>query len=413
NVKEWVGKGRDALVSFVGYIIKNKDIIINWSKWIFGAIVVTKILTFTTALYGVTTALYGVVKALTALSLLKVTLGASAVASPVGLGILATLGIGGAIAIGIKGIKDHLDHINSLKFENVKILNESMGGGKKGILSGGAFDVQKANREAFIGDIERLKKEGKSLAEVLKNLKESFAPSEILSTYGTTFNTMVSAAEKIYMKPKPLPVTSQTGVSWTGGLSLGGESAYPSLTKPEFDPYKSIIPNVDAILKSQQAMMSFDKEVRKNINTPKQMSQGWISFGNTMSNVLANSVMQAGNAFENIVSSFKRMLTIMATELAAKAAFFGILNLISGGTVGTLKSFLGFRQHGGPVMAGSPYVVGERGPELFVPQQSGNIIPNQQNDNSTWNINFNGSQNTESDISLANRINRLKRDGHI
>jgi hypothetical protein len=33
------------------------------------------------------------------------------------------------------------------------------------------------------------------------------------------------------------------------------------------------------------------------------------------------------------------------------------------------------RQHGGPVRAGSPYVVGEAGPELFIPRQSGYIAP--------------------------------------
>lgn len=33
------------------------------------------------------------------------------------------------------------------------------------------------------------------------------------------------------------------------------------------------------------------------------------------------------------------------------------------------------RQHGGPVKAGSPYVVGEVGPELFIPSTSGRIIP--------------------------------------
>ena len=34
------------------------------------------------------------------------------------------------------------------------------------------------------------------------------------------------------------------------------------------------------------------------------------------------------------------------------------------------------RQHGGPVRAGRPYLVGERGPELFVPSRSGRIDPN-------------------------------------
>ena len=33
------------------------------------------------------------------------------------------------------------------------------------------------------------------------------------------------------------------------------------------------------------------------------------------------------------------------------------------------------KQHGGPVLAGRPYIVGERRPELFVPSQSGTIVP--------------------------------------
>ena len=36
----------------------------------------------------------------------------------------------------------------------------------------------------------------------------------------------------------------------------------------------------------------------------------------------------------------------------------------------------GARANGGPVTAGVPYLVGERGPELFVAPQSGSIVPN-------------------------------------
>jgi len=41
------------------------------------------------------------------------------------------------------------------------------------------------------------------------------------------------------------------------------------------------------------------------------------------------------------------------------------------------------RQHGGPVSAGVPYLVGERGPEMFIPSRSGQIL-----DNSTTNYNL-------------------------
>jgi hypothetical protein len=59
----------------------------------------------------------------------------------------------------------------------------------------------------------------------------------------------------------------------------------------------------------------------------------------------------------------------------------GILNQLlgGGGTKGIFgKDFLGLRAEGGPVAAGSPYIVGEKGPELFVPRMSGMVVPNHE-----------------------------------
>ena len=38
----------------------------------------------------------------------------------------------------------------------------------------------------------------------------------------------------------------------------------------------------------------------------------------------------------------------------------------------------GFLADGGPAKAGTPYVVGERGPELFVPNTSGTVVANEE-----------------------------------
>jgi hypothetical protein len=48
-----------------------------------------------------------------------------------------------------------------------------------------------------------------------------------------------------------------------------------------------------------------------------------------------------------------------------------------GGTGGLLGALIPKRQSGGSVSAGQPYVVGEHGPELFVPKSGGHIVPNQ------------------------------------
>ncbi len=49
----------------------------------------------------------------------------------------------------------------------------------------------------------------------------------------------------------------------------------------------------------------------------------------------------------------------------------------------------GRRASGGPVLGSMPYIVGERGPELFVPGASGTIIPNDKLGGNTTNININ------------------------
>ena len=91
-----------------------------------------------------------------------------------------------------------------------------------------------------------------------------------------------------------------------------------------------------------------------------------------------------GDAFQSLLDSILRSLT----NLFSQSLFQKFLGMFLGmGTGYDLPA--GFspsslipdtvpiaRAIGGPVSMGSPYIVGERGPELFIPSTSGNIIPN-------------------------------------
>jgi hypothetical protein len=55
--------------------------------------------------------------------------------------------------------------------------------------------------------------------------------------------------------------------------------------------------------------------------------------------------------------------------------FGGFLGNIFGGGGGFFTPGVGTRAGGGPVERGHPYVVGEKRPELFVPEQAGRIEP--------------------------------------
>lgn len=79
------------------------------------------------------------------------------------------------------------------------------------------------------------------------------------------------------------------------------------------------------------------------------------------------------------LSDVFQQLARSIAKAALEAAFFNSGPFASGGGgLGGLFGglFGGFRADGGPVDAGRAYVVGERGPEMFVPRNSGTIVPN-------------------------------------
>jgi tape measure domain-containing protein len=77
-----------------------------------------------------------------------------------------------------------------------------------------------------------------------------------------------------------------------------------------------------------------------------------------------------GSFFDNVVQGFESMLLDISAQIIRAQLAQLIGNL--------LGTSIGARAAGGPVGGGKPYVVGERGPELFVPNGSGHIVPNHQ-----------------------------------
>lgn len=100
------------------------------------------------------------------------------------------------------------------------------------------------------------------------------------------------------------------------------------------------------------------------------------------------------------------------------ATFFGTKSSVPGGAGGLFGAlfgglFGGGRAGGGPVTAGKAYVVGEKRPELFVPNVSGVIVPNVGRDagSPTYQVFADMRDSSANAIAfLSNRIDRLERD---
>ncbi|WP_029042563.1 phage tail tape measure protein [Cucumibacter marinus] len=84
----------------------------------------------------------------------------------------------------------------------------------------------------------------------------------------------------------------------------------------------------------------------------------------------ATATEALSNAFRNLASQLLKMAT---NQLIS--SMFDSFGLPGAGQSGF--TFGGARAEGGPVSSGRAYLVGERGPELFMPRQSGAIVPNQ------------------------------------
>lgn len=93
-------------------------------------------------------------------------------------------------------------------------------------------------------------------------------------------------------------------------------------------------------------------------------------------NSVANTISRAAVSGK---LSMDRMVTAILADLERVAISQFIVKPIEGVVNNIASSLLnigGARASGGPVAADVPYLVGEQGPELFVPSSNGSIAPN-------------------------------------
>jgi hypothetical protein len=91
-------------------------------------------------------------------------------------------------------------------------------------------------------------------------------------------------------------------------------------------------------------------------------------FGNEFTSTLTEAFMTGKLNFKDMVNSIQRDILRMLIKKNISDPAVSFLGDFFKGLTG--------RAVGGPVSSNTPYMVGERGPELFVPNGSGNIVPN-------------------------------------
>ena len=102
-----------------------------------------------------------------------------------------------------------------------------------------------------------------------------------------------------------------------------------------------------------------------------------------LTNDMATAIMDGGSVMDSFKNMFRNIVKEIIAQALKLAVIQPILNAILSpfGFTASLTGgnfSIGKKAMGGPVMKNKPYIVGERGPEMFVPGSSGSIVPNNQ-----------------------------------
>ena len=156
-------------------------------------------------------------------------------------------------------------------------------------------------------------------------------------------------------------------------------------TKPPLEENLGIVDNTNVSLNKQKSVV-------------EELQEVWEGVGQTIQRGVTDSIMKAiqgGESLRSSMSSVLNQIANQALQVAINMALWGGLSGSgTGGIFGWLTNAIFGRASGGPVSAGKPYIVGERGPELFVPSGNGRIDPNGSGGgsiNTTVNVDASGS----------------------
>jgi hypothetical protein len=132
--------------------------------------------------------------------------------------------------------------------------------------------------------------------------------------------------------------------------------------------------------KELEDMMEKKKAASEELDLLEDIRDGYKSIGATIVEAFMSG-KSAADAFKSALSSLLQKLASRSLDkfldLIFKSGMKGAPSLFENfmSNVPVLGNIFGKRAGGGPVNSGAPYLVGEKGPELFVPSMAGQVVP--------------------------------------
>ncbi|OYW07523.1 MAG: tape measure domain-containing protein, partial [Rhodospirillales bacterium 12-71-4] len=142
------------------------------------------------------------------------------------------------------------------------------------------------------------------------------------------------------------------------------------------------LPDATVQREAERAMEDLERAEERVQRGAERTSETVRDLGLTFSSAFEDAIVKG----EKLSKVMQGLLQDIARVIARRTIIEPLGNAVSAGLTGLgagswldgIGSWIGglFRAEGGPVAAGQPYVVGERGPEWFVPNRAGTVLPN-------------------------------------
>ena len=152
-------------------------------------------------------------------------------------------------------------------------------------------------------------------------------------------------------------------------------------------------------------------QIKQNTEEAKKLADAFKKIGDDIATGISDALVDAINGTRTLGEAARSIINNLANDLLR----LGVNTLLKKTGFGIFSSLVGFANGGRPPV-GKPSIVGERGPEIFVPRSAGTIIPNNKiggggNTNIVVNVdatssdaNANDSQGKELGVALASAI---------
>jgi hypothetical protein len=276
-----------------------------------------------------------------------------------------------------------------------------------------------AAADTFAGKIERLKiafDEGKetvgafvldAITPMVTLFVDKVVPlistlsTEIGETLGPTFSNLATI-----FKEDLLPIITAWWTFLTDIVIPGITKTVKPIIKGLFDAFDSIATSIKDNEDNLKPLFALFKSVAKFVAETLAPALG---------EILGAAIKVLGKLVGGLVSGFSSLVGFIDDVVSGIKAIITLVknNPLVKGIGGLIDSvFGGGKAAGGPVSSNKSYVVGERGPELFLPNTNGMIVPNNRlggSGGSVYNITVNGAIDSEGTartiIDLLNRSN--------